>query len=271
MPPRPCASRAFCACGRKLVEVGLHVELLVRPLPEQLDDRIDQPRRLHGVDGLGLRHVGRLDGPLGAALELDAQVQPAAQDERDDAGHDDHGRDREPHPPAPDEVELGLAPVEALDRRCAPVPHRAGTPCGRADERADGVVDRQQLAVVVQVVVAHLHVIEVPVEVLVASSSTTSTSSTSSSHRRRPRRRSRCACCRSRRRHPPRLDESAPCVPGPTRRCPLRHRRPSAAPAGGLSSFPVPRPVMARPRAMPNRPAPCRRSLRPSRMTSGRV
>ena len=74
--------------------------------------RLGDAGRLGGRGGLG--HGQGLGGhqPRLPALEVDAQVEaPGAQ--REDPDQDDHGRDAEPHLAAADEVERGLAPVEA--------------------------------------------------------------------------------------------------------------------------------------------------------------
>jgi len=68
--------------------------------------------RLHGRGGLGHGQGGRGDQPGLTTLEVDAQVQaPCAQ--RHDPEQDHDGRGGEPHFATTDEVERGLAPVQA--------------------------------------------------------------------------------------------------------------------------------------------------------------
>ena len=60
----------------------------------------------------------RLERDLRAALEVDAEVEPADA-ERDDADQDHDARDREPEVPPAHEVDL--QPLRVLRRRCAPM------------------------------------------------------------------------------------------------------------------------------------------------------
>ena len=128
-----------CVCG-ELVEVRLHVERLLAAAPEQLDRRVDQAGAAEGVGRLRLGHARRRDGPLGPALELDPEVQPAPQHDRDDPQDDDGRRDAEPDLAPADEVETGLAPVEAGD---GPVPLGS-----LGQQRPGGVVEADQLLLV---------------------------------------------------------------------------------------------------------------------------
>ena len=142
------ASSAFCtflltascwACESRLMsDCTLSVCLL--PRAEQLHRRVDQPGALHGIDGLGLGHPGCGDGPLRPALELDAEVQPAPQDDGDDPDHDDGRRDAEPDLALAHEVEAGLAAVEAGDGAVAP--------SGLGQQGAGGVVEADELLLV---------------------------------------------------------------------------------------------------------------------------
>src|SRR5664280_2753941 len=81
---------------------------ITQPTVVQLTNQINGRGGLGHGEGLGG------DQPGLAALEIDPQVE-AAGAERDDTEHDDQGRDAEPPPPVADEVERGLAPVEALE------------------------------------------------------------------------------------------------------------------------------------------------------------
>ena len=81
--PRPAGS----ATGLLRSDCTLSVCLF--PVPSSSHRRVDQPGALQGVGRLGLGDARRGDRPLGPALELDPEVQPAAQDDRDDPEHDD--------------------------------------------------------------------------------------------------------------------------------------------------------------------------------------
>ena len=137
-----CTRRLTCSCWASLqpVDVRLDVQRLVLPGAEELDRRIDHPGALHGVGGLGLGDPGCGDRPLRAALELDPEVQPAAQDDGDDPEPDDERRDGEPELATADEVEARLAPVHAGDRAVAA--------SGLGQQRARRDVDRDELVLV---------------------------------------------------------------------------------------------------------------------------
>src|SRR6185437_3275915 len=82
--------------------------------------RLAQPGRLHHADGLGAGSGRGRHLPGCAPLECDAQVQPA-EPERRQAGDDDDGGDGEPPLLPTDEVEGGLAVVQAAQRPRPPL------------------------------------------------------------------------------------------------------------------------------------------------------
>ena len=85
---------------RQLLRSAWTLSVCLLPCPSSCTIGSMSPVRLHGVGRLRLGDAGRLHRPLGAALELDAEVQPAAQDDGDDPRHDDEGGDGEPDPAA---------------------------------------------------------------------------------------------------------------------------------------------------------------------------
>ena len=201
------------------------------PLPSSSTVGSINPVPFRALVACGLGDARRGDRPLGPALELDAQVQPAPQHDRDDPEHDDRRRDAEPDLALADEVEARLAPVEPGDR--------AVTPPGLGQEGAGGVIEADELLLVEAAGVdALLELARRPPR-----------------GRRRGscRRRGRCDRCRVVAHEPP--PAPAPAADG------------HALPGAGLCVCgPAPRPV-----AMLKAPEPCSRWLWPSRITSGRV
>ena len=76
--------------------------------------------------------VGRWDLPRHAALEVDAEVQ-APGEQRQQADEDEHAGDGEADPALADEVEVGLAVVQAVPARCPCA--GVGLPARRPDGR----------------------------------------------------------------------------------------------------------------------------------------
>ena len=125
---------------RQVVQVRLHIERLLVPAAEQLDRRVDQAGAAERIGGLRLGDPGRRDGPLGPTFELNAEIQPAAQDDRNDSEDDDRRREAEPDLAFADEVEARLASVKARQRT---VPLRLP-----GQEGTGGIIEGDQLLLV---------------------------------------------------------------------------------------------------------------------------
>ncbi len=108
-----------CCDAESLFRSDWTFNVCLLPVPRSSTVGSISPVPGQGIGGLGLGDVGGRNRPFGPALELDAEVETAAQDDRDDPGDDDDRREGEPDAPPADEVEAGLTPVEAGDRAMA--------------------------------------------------------------------------------------------------------------------------------------------------------